>query len=140
MHADGNGVGRGRRGIAVGGRRAVHAAAADYRSGSSRRRIWRPAVAISEARRRHRRALPGFSCRRRAAGDALVLLHGGGMSLESWTPRIARLRGTRRIVAIDLPGHGLTGVTDENGYSVEAMAAFVKTVIDALGLQGGLVV
>jgi pimeloyl-ACP methyl ester carboxylesterase len=74
------------------------------------------------------------------AGDALVLLHGGGMSLESWTSWIARLRGIRRIVAIDLPGHGLTGVTDENDYGVEAMATFVKAVIDALGLQGGLVV
>jgi pimeloyl-ACP methyl ester carboxylesterase len=74
------------------------------------------------------------------SGDALVLLHGGAMSLESWAPWIARLRGTRRIVAIDLPGHGLTGVTDENDYGVEAMAAFVKAVIDTLGLRGGLVV
>jgi pimeloyl-ACP methyl ester carboxylesterase len=74
------------------------------------------------------------------AGEALVLLHGGAVSLESWTPWIARLRGTRRIIAIDLPGHGLTGVTDEHDYGVEAMAAFVKAVIDALGLQGGLVV
>jgi len=73
-------------------------------------------------------------------GEALVLLHGGGMSLESWAPWIARLRGTRRIVAIDLPGHGLTGVTDENDYGVDAMAAFVKAVIDRLGLQGGVVV
>src|SRR5262245_19724330 len=66
-------------------------------------------------------------------GDALVLLHGGAMSLESWTPWIARLRGTRRIIAIDLPGHGLTGVTDENDYGVEAMAAFVRVVIDEIG-------
>jgi hypothetical protein len=61
-------------------------------------------------------------------GAALVLLHGGAVSLESWTPWIARLRGTRRIIAIDLPGHGLTGVTDENDYGVEAMAAFVRVV------------
>jgi pimeloyl-ACP methyl ester carboxylesterase len=74
------------------------------------------------------------------AGEALVLLHGGGMSLESWAPWIARLRGTRRIIAIDLPGHGLTGATVENDYGAEAMAAFVKAVIDTLGLQGGLVV
>ena len=74
------------------------------------------------------------------AGDALVLLHGGAVSLESWTPWIARLRGTRRIIAIDLPGHGLTGVTDENDYSVEAMAVFVRVVIDTLGLRGGLIV
>src|SRR5437773_2734187 len=67
------------------------------------------------------------------AGDALVLLHGGAMSLESWTPWIARLRGRRRIVAVDLPGHGLTGATGENDYGVEAMATFVKTVIDTLG-------
>jgi pimeloyl-ACP methyl ester carboxylesterase len=74
------------------------------------------------------------------AGDTLVLLHGGAMSLESWTPWIARLRGTRRIVAIDLPGHGLTGATIENDYGVEAMAAFVKAVIDALGLQGVVII
>jgi pimeloyl-ACP methyl ester carboxylesterase len=73
-------------------------------------------------------------------GAALVLLHGGAVSLESWTPWIARLRGTRRVVAIDLPGHGLTGVSDENDYGVEAMAAFVRVVIDTLGLRGSLVV
>jgi len=31
-------------------------------------------------------------------------------------------------------------VTDENDYGVDAMAAFVKAVIDRLGLQGGVVV
>ena len=73
-------------------------------------------------------------------GDALVLLHGGAVSLESWTPWIDRLRGTRRIVAIDLPGHGLTGATTENDYSVEAMVAFVKSAVDALGLQDGVII
>jgi pimeloyl-ACP methyl ester carboxylesterase len=79
-----------------------------------------------------------FSADGATANDAL-LLHGGAVSLESWAPWIEHLRGTRRIVAIDLPGHGLTGATREDDYGVEGMATFVKAMSEALGLQGGFV-
>lgn len=80
-----------------------------------------------------------FSADGAAENETLVLLHGGAVSLESWTPWIERLRGTRRIVAIDLPGHGLTGATREDDYGIDGMTAFVESMARALGLQGGFV-
>jgi pimeloyl-ACP methyl ester carboxylesterase len=68
-------------------------------------------------------------------GDAtIVLLHGGNLSLESFQPWIERLRGRTRVVAVDLPGHGLTGATGENDYGVRGLVAFVASFTSALGL------
>lgn len=39
-------------------------------------------------------------------GDVIVLLHGVGMQSAAWTPQIAALCCTHRVVALDLPGHG----------------------------------
>ena len=80
-----------------------------------------------------------FPADKATTNDALLLLHGGAVSLETWAPWIERLRGTRRIVAIDLPGHGLTGATMEDDYTVEGMATFVEAMTGALGLKGGFV-
>jgi len=70
-----------------------------------------------------------------ARQGTIVLLHGGSISLESWTPWIERLHGDWRIIAVDLPGHGLTGVTVENDYSVPGMVAFVDSFTRTLGLD-----
>lgn len=66
--------------------------------------------------------------------ETLLLLHGGSTSLESWDAWIERLRGKFRIIAVDLPGHGLTGVTVENDYSTSGAVAFVEAFVRALGL------
>ena len=39
-------------------------------------------------------------------GEPLVLIHGVGMRLEAWTPQIAALSAMRRVIAVDMPGHG----------------------------------
>jgi pimeloyl-ACP methyl ester carboxylesterase len=57
---------------------------------------------------------------------ALLLLHGGGLSLESWAPLVEKLAGTMRIVTVDLPGQGLTGTTVEGDYSADGMVRFVS--------------
>lgn len=43
-------------------------------------------------------------------GAPLVLFHGVGMCAEAWTPQIAALARGRRVIAVDLPGHGQTTV------------------------------
>jgi (E)-2-((N-methylformamido)methylene)succinate hydrolase len=40
------------------------------------------------------------------AGEPLVLVHGVGMRLEAWAPQIAALSARRRVIAVDMPGHG----------------------------------
>lgn len=39
-------------------------------------------------------------------GRPVVLLHGVGLNAEVWKPQIERLRGTYRVIAPDMPGHG----------------------------------
>lgn len=39
-----------------------------------------------------------------------VLLHGSGGSAALWYPVLAPLAGRRRVIAVDLPGHGETGI------------------------------
>lgn len=41
-------------------------------------------------------------------GEPLVLLHGVGMCAEAWGPQIAALSKTHRVIALDMPGHGLS--------------------------------
>jgi pimeloyl-ACP methyl ester carboxylesterase len=44
----------------------------------------------------------------RGAGRALLLIHGLGGSWQSWNPILEALSAERRVIAIDLPGHGAT--------------------------------
>ena len=41
-------------------------------------------------------------------GETVVLIHGVGMRIEAWAPQIERLADSFRVVAVDLPGHGLS--------------------------------
>jgi len=73
-----------------------------------------------------------------ASSDAtptLVLLHGSNASLHTWEPWAQRLRETMRVVAVDLPGHGLTGATVEADYSPQGMVEFVENFTRALRLD-----
>ncbi|RZA12505.1 MAG: alpha/beta hydrolase, partial [Lysobacteraceae bacterium] len=42
------------------------------------------------------------------AGRTLILVHGFAASVHAWQPWVERLKTAYRLVAIDLPGHGLT--------------------------------
>jgi pimeloyl-ACP methyl ester carboxylesterase len=45
----------------------------------------------------------------RGEGDeTVVLIHGVGMRIEAWGPQIARLASQFRVIAVDLPGHGMS--------------------------------
>lgn len=66
------------------------------------------------------------------AGQAVVLLHGGGRSSSDWDKVAIQLRALgRRPVALDLRGHGLTPAAD---WSWELALSDVAVVVDTLGL------
>ena len=67
-------------------------------------------------------------------GKVVVLLHGYLGSKELWKGTIENLAKSYRVIAIDLPGHGLTHCF---GYvhSMELMARCVKKVMDSLRLK-----
>lgn len=63
----------------------------------------------------------------------VILVHGITESAVTWAPLIERLRVDRRVVTIDLRGHGRSGSADR--YDLEAMAGDVVAVSTALGLD-----
>jgi pimeloyl-ACP methyl ester carboxylesterase len=66
--------------------------------------------------------------RRGGAGEPLVLIHGIGHRLEAWEPVFDRLAERHEVIALDLPGFGLSPVPDDGmprdmAATVAAMAA-----------------
>ena len=68
------------------------------------------------------------------SGIPVVFLHGYLESSEIWLPFANELLDTGRIILIDLPGHGQTGVMDEI-HTMDFMADVVKFVLDTLDLK-----
>lgn len=71
-------------------------------------------------------------------GTPLVLLHGGIGSGEMFAPVLPELAATRRVIRVDLQGHGRTGDVDRP-FDVGAMADDVAGVIERVaGGQAGV--
>lgn len=66
---------------------------------------------------------------------ALLLIHGSNASLHTWLPWHQHLAAHYRLIAFDLPGHGLTGATPQDDYSIQAMAVFTREVAALFKLQ-----
>lgn len=66
----------------------------------------------------------------------IVLLHGTAASLHTWEGWTAELAKTRRVIAFDLPGFGLTGPFGgryaRDDYRGDTYARFVLDLLDAL--------
>ena len=64
----------------------------------------------------------------------MILIHSLGTDSTMWAGQIAAFSGRRRVVAIDLPGHG--GSTAAGGdYRLEDLGQDILTVADAVGLD-----
>lgn len=72
-----------------------------------------------------------------AEGGTVVLLHDAGASSNSMLPLAERLAdafgGRRRVICIDLPGHGETGALQLPVYSASTIAILIAMVLDKLG-------
>ncbi len=64
----------------------------------------------------------------------MFLLHGYFESIEVWDRLIPYLKNHFRVVAMDIPGHGVSQVMGEV-HSMEAMADTAKAVLDELGIE-----
>lgn len=76
-------------------------------------------------------------------GSAILLIHGNSMSGLSFRHQLAGHLGAKhRVVAIDLPGHGLsTAASDpQQTYTLPGYAEIVLGVVEQLGLQDAVVV
>ena len=67
-------------------------------------------------------------------GKIIVLLHGYLESSEVWNGFAKKLASRFRVIAIDLPGHGLSDVFGEV-HTMEFMAIAVKELLDYLSIE-----
>src|SRR4051794_22369445 len=68
-------------------------------------------------------------------GPPVLLVHGSGMTASTWAPLMAELPG-RRLLAVDLPGFGLSDPFDYSGRSLRGHAvAQLSSLLDALELR-----
>jgi pimeloyl-ACP methyl ester carboxylesterase len=73
-------------------------------------------------------------------GPAVLLIHGFGSSLHTWEAWAPLLDNRFRMVALDLPGFGLTGPDPTGDYSDERSVAVLVALLDRLGIGQAAVV
>ncbi len=66
-------------------------------------------------------------------GQAILFIHGIGASLETWDAQAPLADEGYRIIALDLPGHGLSATGDQP-YDPNRFADFVLRFMDAIDL------
>ena len=67
-------------------------------------------------------------------GTPVVLIHGFGAALDWWDTIAPALATERKVIRLDLIGHGGTEAPS-SGYTIERQAALVKGVLGKLGIE-----
>ena len=76
-----------------------------------------------------------------AQAPDLLLLHGTGASTHSWRDLMPPLARAYRVTAVDLPGHGFSGLPrDESAFGLPGMAAALALLLRALAVEPRVVV
>jgi len=76
----------------------------------------------------------------KGSGPALVLLHGNNSSAYTWKDVLDPLAAEFRVVAVDMKGFGFTAKPAGGDYRAEAQAALVVGLMDALKIDGAVLV
>ena len=71
----------------------------------------------------------------RGTGRKLLLIHGLGGSAQSWSTIFDRLGDNRTVIAVDLPGHGVTPAEADSGTFL-GLVGSVERYISDQGLKG----
>lgn len=71
----------------------------------------------------------------RGTGRTLLLIHGLGGSWRSWATILDSLSTARKVIAIDLPGHGATPAESDSGTFDGLVGSVERYIVDA-GLAG----
>lgn len=72
-------------------------------------------------------------------GRVLVLIHGSNASLHTWEPWVKILGRDYRIISLDLPGHGLTGVNPAGVYDNQSYVSVVDGLLAKLGIDRAVI-
>ncbi|WP_126663019.1 alpha/beta fold hydrolase [Haloterrigena salifodinae] len=71
----------------------------------------------------------------RGDGRPLVFIHGGWMNGQAWRPQIDRFDDDYEVVTFDVRGHGQTGATEADQYSVELFTDDLEALLSHLDLE-----
>ena len=72
-------------------------------------------------------------------GDPVVLIHGYLESLEIWNVFAEKLAKSYRVISVDLPGHGQSGIYSSMN-TMAVMADSVKAVLDHLSIGRAVII
>jgi pimeloyl-ACP methyl ester carboxylesterase len=76
----------------------------------------------------------------RGVGPPVVFVHGASNDCRWWEPQVDDLAEDYEVVTYDVRGHGRTGGSDREQYSMELFAADLKALVDGLELESPVVV
>ena len=71
--------------------------------------------------------------------DAIVLVHGWTCNLTNWHGQIPELSKRARVIALDLPGHGLSDKPDTT-YSMDLFADAIDAVMKDAGVEDAVLI
>jgi pimeloyl-ACP methyl ester carboxylesterase len=61
-------------------------------------------------------------------GLPVVFVHSLAGNTSQWSAQLEHLRASRRAIAIDLRGHGLSQPPDDGDYTIDSLAADIDTI------------
>ena len=68
-------------------------------------------------------------------GMPVIFVHSLAGNTSQWSAQLGHLRKSRRAIAIDLRGHGLSQPPADGDYSIEALARDIDTVVTGIGVS-----
>lgn len=69
------------------------------------------------------------------AGDIIVLIHGTASSLHTWDKWVEELKGSYRVIRLDMPAFGLTGANANGDYTIKSYTSFLNTFLKELSVE-----
>ncbi|WP_100641410.1 alpha/beta fold hydrolase [Alteromonas facilis] len=69
----------------------------------------------------------------------IILLHGTGASLHTWSGWVEELSTQRRVIAFDLPAFGLTGPEPNSNYTIERYVDLLIGLMDKLNIERAII-
>ena len=76
---------------------------------------------------------------RRGSGPPVVFVHGAILDHAQWAPQVDALSDDYETIAYDVRGHGRTGGSDRDAYSIDLFAADLDALVTALDLEDPVV-
>lgn len=71
----------------------------------------------------------------KGSGPPLVFLHGGWQNSESWQQQVDRFADEFTVVTLDFRGHGQTGATDVEEYTIDLYVDDLERLLAHLGID-----